>query len=141
MYWFFFSSRRRHTRYWRDWSSDVCSPIYAEVAGLTVKLAEDKKTAYVVNTANKFDQLQTYRFVISNIATVEGEKVEKTELTAKSSDNSFPTVVDVKATSPKTLVVKFSEPVKGLPNAAGVTEKIQIDGINAYLAAAVDTTK
>src|SRR3712207_9155253 len=24
-YLFFFSSRRRHTRYWRDWSSDVCS--------------------------------------------------------------------------------------------------------------------
>src|SRR3712207_6646867 len=24
-YSFFFSSRRRHTRYWRDWSSDVCS--------------------------------------------------------------------------------------------------------------------
>src|ERR1035437_10270943 len=22
---FFFSSRRRHTRYWRDWNSDVCS--------------------------------------------------------------------------------------------------------------------
>ena len=22
---FFFSSRRRHTRYWRDWSSDVSS--------------------------------------------------------------------------------------------------------------------
>src|SRR5438445_13221243 len=22
---FCFSSRRRHTRYWRDWSSDVCS--------------------------------------------------------------------------------------------------------------------
>src|SRR5581483_10204636 len=22
---FFFSSRRRHTRYWRDWSSEVCS--------------------------------------------------------------------------------------------------------------------
>src|SRR3712207_4565442 len=25
MFCFFFSSRRRHTRYWRDWSSDVCS--------------------------------------------------------------------------------------------------------------------
>src|SRR5690606_41202914 len=24
-YWFFFSSRRRHTRFSRDWSSDVCS--------------------------------------------------------------------------------------------------------------------
>src|SRR3712207_8919772 len=25
MFYFFFSSRRRHTIYWRDWSSDVCS--------------------------------------------------------------------------------------------------------------------
>src|SRR3712207_7034711 len=25
MYCFFLSSRKRHTRYWRDWSSDVCS--------------------------------------------------------------------------------------------------------------------
>src|SRR3712207_7086718 len=25
MFLFFFSSRRRHTIYWRDWSSDVCS--------------------------------------------------------------------------------------------------------------------
>src|SRR3712207_1869241 len=25
MFLVFFSSRRRHTRYWRDWSSDVCS--------------------------------------------------------------------------------------------------------------------
>src|SRR3712207_7575916 len=31
---FFFSSRRRHTRYWRDWSSDVCSSDLAE--GLSV---------------------------------------------------------------------------------------------------------
>src|SRR5947209_17346567 len=28
---FFFSSRRRHTRYWRDWSSDVCSSDLAQV--------------------------------------------------------------------------------------------------------------
>src|SRR3712207_8715769 len=30
---FFFSSRRRHTRYWRDWSSDVCSSDLQELAG------------------------------------------------------------------------------------------------------------
>src|SRR3712207_8990819 len=30
---FFFSSRRRHTRYWRDWSSDVCSSDLACRAG------------------------------------------------------------------------------------------------------------
>src|SRR3712207_7628555 len=37
MWWFcfFFSSRRRHTRYWRDWSSDVCSSdLVAPVLGL-----------------------------------------------------------------------------------------------------------
>src|SRR3712207_5794128 len=36
MYFFFFSSRRRHTRYWRDWSSDVCSsdlPALEDVEG------------------------------------------------------------------------------------------------------------
>src|SRR5215217_2129186 len=33
VYWFcfFFSSRRRHTRYWRDWSSDVCSSDLTDV--------------------------------------------------------------------------------------------------------------
>src|SRR3712207_6865640 len=30
---FFFSSRRRHTRYWRDWSSDVCSSDLQEPDG------------------------------------------------------------------------------------------------------------
>src|SRR3712207_9574629 len=34
MLFFFFSSRRRHTRYWRDWSSDVCSSDLGAVAGL-----------------------------------------------------------------------------------------------------------
>src|SRR3712207_7486080 len=29
---FFFSSRRRHTRYWRDWSSDVCSSDLRQIA-------------------------------------------------------------------------------------------------------------
>src|SRR3712207_7748941 len=45
---FFFSSRRRHTRYWRDWSSDVCSSdlhllplLYvAGIAGATGTTAE-----------------------------------------------------------------------------------------------------
>src|SRR3712207_6903019 len=31
-FFFFFSSRRRHTRYWRDWSSDVCSSDLARLA-------------------------------------------------------------------------------------------------------------
>src|SRR3712207_8354011 len=35
---FFFSSRRRHTRYWRDWSSDVCSSDLSEKRGLVIGL-------------------------------------------------------------------------------------------------------
>ena len=34
---FFFSSRRRHTRYWRDWSSDVCSSDLINMKILTKK--------------------------------------------------------------------------------------------------------
>src|SRR3712207_8200263 len=37
---FFFSSRRRHTRYWRDWSSDVCSSDLRAVT--TVALVDDQ---------------------------------------------------------------------------------------------------
>src|SRR3712207_9189920 len=35
---FFFSSRRRHTRYWRDWSSDVCS---SDLEALVLVLAAE----------------------------------------------------------------------------------------------------
>src|SRR5947209_9455049 len=35
---FFFSSRRRHTRYWRDWSSDVCSSDLVERGGITERV-------------------------------------------------------------------------------------------------------
>src|SRR3712207_1086071 len=33
----FFSSRRRHTRYWRDWSSDVCSSDLGTAASPTAR--------------------------------------------------------------------------------------------------------
>src|SRR3712207_7498202 len=36
---FFFSSRRRHTRYWRDWSSDVCSSDLPSILGRSVSLS------------------------------------------------------------------------------------------------------
>src|SRR3712207_8076839 len=48
----FFSSRRRHTRYWRDWSSDVCSsdltepgPLRALLAGLDRRAGVDAGVA------------------------------------------------------------------------------------------------
>src|SRR3712207_7286770 len=47
-FFFFFSSRRRHTRYWRDWSSDVCSSDLAVVT----PAAED-----VVGAAERHDDV------------------------------------------------------------------------------------
>src|SRR3712207_4849438 len=46
---FFFSSRRRHTRYWRDWSSDVCSSDLhaAAVAGRELAAAIDNPVVTV----------------------------------------------------------------------------------------------
>src|SRR5947209_12413005 len=35
---FFFSSRRRHTRYWRDWSSDVCS---SDLSGMVARIHQN----------------------------------------------------------------------------------------------------
>src|SRR3712207_6700004 len=44
VFFFFFSSRRRHTRYWRDWSSDVCSSDLGEltVDGADPRAARDR---------------------------------------------------------------------------------------------------
>src|SRR3712207_6988952 len=54
---FFFSSRRRHTRYWRDWSSDVCSsdlgygktegsrPRGRAYSGANIRILTEKATA------------------------------------------------------------------------------------------------
>src|SRR5207247_8272039 len=41
---FFFSSRRRHTRSTRDWSSDVCSSDLAHVRRVQVRLSFTKHT-------------------------------------------------------------------------------------------------
>src|SRR5215203_6333723 len=40
---FFFSSRRRHTSYWRDWSSDVCSSDLLPPGGNGRQLRADSK--------------------------------------------------------------------------------------------------
>src|SRR3712207_7101217 len=77
---FFFSSRRRHTRYWRDWSSDVCSsdleavitvPAYFEdaqrqatkdagrIAGLDVKRIINEPTAAALAYGLDKEQDQT----------------------------------------------------------------------------------
>src|SRR3712207_8746120 len=75
----FLSSRRRHTRYWRDWSSDVCSSDLirkvAEPFGLEANLVNvlsECKKAVVVSVPTRMDDgsvevFQGYR-VTHNVA-------------------------------------------------------------------------
>src|SRR5690606_41098120 len=55
---FFFSSRRRHTRFSRDWSSDVCS---SDLGG----------RQYLVSNG----QLQDYRAIVADLDWVPGKPV------------------------------------------------------------------
>src|SRR3712207_8729161 len=60
---FFFSSRRRHTRYWRDWSSDVCSSDLAVVEAeytTQVALHNALETHQAVCRWHGDDQLDVY---------------------------------------------------------------------------------
>src|SRR6266487_2943333 len=64
---FFFSSRRRHTRWTGDWSSDVCSSDLSVVAatgrtpmGLYAELAADGLSGFLYTTAISAVQLDEY---------------------------------------------------------------------------------
>src|SRR5258707_2379274 len=50
----FFSSRRRHPRYWRDWSSDVCSsdllPLALDLGDATRVTAAERYYVHVIAT-------------------------------------------------------------------------------------------
>src|SRR3712207_2317134 len=48
---FFFSSRRRHTRYWRDWSSDVCSSDLEKLTGESAQRIYDHLEAKLSSPA------------------------------------------------------------------------------------------
>src|SRR3712207_5202350 len=43
----FFSSRRRHTKYWRDWSSDVCSSDLAQIRRFEQHLRRELERAQI----------------------------------------------------------------------------------------------
>src|SRR5690606_34450426 len=61
---FFFSSRRRHTRFSRDWSSDVCSSDLADTlstgsvdfAALSQRIAADRQQRESAETNRDFDE-------------------------------------------------------------------------------------
>src|SRR5215475_6034930 len=59
-FFFFFSSRRRHTRFSRDWSSDVCSSDLAIVRASSLPVLVDGDTGYgeVLNVVRLVRELE-----------------------------------------------------------------------------------
>src|SRR5690606_41089295 len=65
---FFFSSRRRHTRFSRDWSSDVCSSdlgLILNKKGTTWrKLSEEEQQTALASQTNLINALTTHSSLI-----------------------------------------------------------------------------
>src|SRR3712207_9553177 len=59
VFFFFFSSRRRHTRYWRDWSSDVCSSDLKakEDFGREARLLREVGAEYLVHLPEQYTDM------------------------------------------------------------------------------------
>src|SRR5947209_13457973 len=51
----FFSSRRRHTRYWRDWSSDVCSSDLGQREQLVLRSDENAHAVAPLGAPQQID--------------------------------------------------------------------------------------
>src|SRR3712207_9574006 len=72
---FFFSSRRRHTRYWRDWSSDVCSSdLAAELAGRRAEL--DRARVCLATLARRAGRYAEARALLRTVLETTAEREE-----------------------------------------------------------------
>src|SRR3712207_8793466 len=67
----FFSSRRRHTRYWRDWSSDVCSSDLKDGCGIDIHRSgkqpatfywNEEKLCWMAGISGKEQKIATFNF-------------------------------------------------------------------------------
>src|SRR5256886_12073637 len=57
-YFFFFSSRRRHTRFDCDWSSDVCSSDLEKKGGMSYESAQDPRLHFGLGNRTQVDAVE-----------------------------------------------------------------------------------
>ncbi|MEY8739636.1 S-layer homology domain-containing protein [Bacillales bacterium AN1005] len=78
----------------------------------SITLLEDGKTArLLLNESSKFTQGTTYKVAVKNVKSSTGTVLPQGEVSFTSSDNTLPTVAEVKALGTKVIKVTFSEPV------------------------------
>lgn len=81
----------------------------------SVTLLEDGKTVRVLldsTSSGIFTQGTTYKVVVKNVKGESGSVLPQGEVSFTSSDNTLPTVTEVKALGTKAIKVTFSEPIK-----------------------------
>src|SRR5436309_9330086 len=104
----FFSSRRRHTRFSRDWSSDVCSSDLRSTPTKTERQADASRTP-------------TTRGFLSSEVSIEGDLSFRNELLIDGKVNG-------KINATGTLIVGKSARIRGEVRAKSVTVQGRIDG-------------
>ena len=78
----------------------------------SIALLEDGKTVRILlNDTSKFVQGTSYKVLVKNVKSQNGTVLPQSEQSFSSSDNTLPTVTEVKALGNKAIKVTFSEPV------------------------------
>src|SRR5690606_39529769 len=125
---FFFSSRRRHTRFSRDWSSDVCSSdlralIYADIRG------EDTNVPSYFGDVARFNLLAdngtilnawTGAYATINTANLflEGMEANKDKITPEKAEHYEGEALFIRALTHFYLVNLFGQPYNFTPDAS-----------------------
>src|SRR3712207_5988399 len=79
-FYFFFSSRRRHTRYWRDWSSDVCSSDLISIFALHPQYV-DLTRLPALKDAKKRNDFEALRQQLNALKQIDYEQVNNAKTT------------------------------------------------------------
>src|SRR5699024_12039263 len=82
---FFFSSRRRHTRSKRDWSSDVCS---SDLENIDKRISELKSWENSLIFNNKME-IQKQRLMLSKISSERDMLTKANEILDKQAERFF----------------------------------------------------
>src|SRR3712207_4244005 len=146
-WYFFFSSRRRHTRYWRDWSSDVCSSDlhWASKGAMDIDGLGEKVATRFFDLGLIKDAADLYRLEAHQISPLDGfgEKSAENLIRAieRSKERPFSRVLyalgirHVGSVTAELIAERFGG--EDLLRGASVEQLIEINGVGAVVARAV----
>src|SRR3989449_1660660 len=125
MSFFFFSSRRRHTRCSRDWSSDVCS---SDLSASLHKISE-MYDRIAFSGAGKYNEFEMLRKAGIRHADLKGYTYSREDVTAKSLANAYSqSIGSLFSADPKPLEVELLVVEVGQDGKPNELYRISFDG-------------